>query len=125
MVAAAHDQQPAASRPVPYIALALALVVGLVAILSISSHSLSSALVPGLINAIAATGLGFLARQSGLISFGHAVHFGLGAYSVVLIGNSGLVPFELAMLAGMLIPPLLMLVIGPVLMRAEGSSFPC
>jgi branched-chain amino acid transport system permease protein len=115
------SEWPAMLRP--YAILGAVLAAGLLVILSMGSNSLTSALAPGIINAIAATSLGFLIRQSGLVSFGHALHFGLGAYAFVILKNSGIVPVEVAMLSGVLLPPLLMLVIGPVLLRAGGITF--
>ena len=54
--------------------------------------------------ALAALSLGFVLGQGGLVSFGHAAPFGLGAYAVLIAGEAGvreiLVLLPLAFLAG-------------------------
>jgi branched-chain amino acid transport system permease protein len=80
-------------------------------------------LTQGVINAILATGVGFLVRQNGLVSFGHAGFFGLGAYIVALCANGRVMPVELALFIAILAPALLALLLGVAMIRLSGVAF--
>lgn len=74
------------------------------------------------INAVLATGVGFLVRQSGNVSFGHAAFFGLSAYATALLIKFGL-PAEAAIVLAVLLPTLFALALGVVIVRVTGVAF--
>lgn len=69
-----------------------------------------------------ALSVGFLARTSNLISFGHAAPFGLGAYGAALVFNHGL-PAEVGILLVLLAVFALFFLIGLVIGRLNGIAF--
>ncbi len=64
------------------------------------------------ISAILATAIGFMIRQNGLTSFGHAAFYGLAAYTIALNGKFGLMPAELAVILAILLPAAMALIGG-------------
>ncbi len=73
-----------------------------------------------IIYSIAALGLNLLLGYSGLISLGTAGFMGLGAYiSAYVTGNMGL-PWEIGILAAVIIPVILGILIGLASLRMEG-----
>lgn len=74
------------------------------------------------INAVLATGVGFLLRQNGTVSFGHAAFFGLAASAAALLVKFGL-PAELAIVLAVVLPALLALALGVVIVRITGVAF--
>jgi branched-chain amino acid transport system permease protein len=80
-------------------------------------------LTQAVINAILATGVGFLVRQNGLVSFGHAAFFGLGAYIVALSATYHVMPIGLALVLAVLAPALLALLLGLAILRLVGVAF--
>ena len=89
----------------------------------VGSVLLLTLLTQAVINAVLATGVGFLVRQNGLVSFGHAAFFGLGAYIVVLSATYHAMPIELALLLGILAPAVLALLLGLAILRLVGVAF--
>ncbi|MFI4981955.1 MAG: branched-chain amino acid ABC transporter permease [Nevskiales bacterium] len=89
----------------------------------VGSVLLLTLLTQAVINAVLATGVGFLVRQNGLVSFGHAAFFGLGAYIVVLSTAYHAMPIELALLLGILVPAVLALLLGLAILRLVGVAF--
>lgn len=79
----------------------LALLLALPALLS---ESMLNASVQMLIAALFATAFALLCGQAGMLSFGHAAYFGLGAFATVhamnAFGGDGLLPTPLMPLAG-------------------------
>lgn len=77
----------------------------------------------GMIYALAATSLGFILGQGGLVSFGHAATMGIGAYAVGIAMEEGtrdaLLAFPLAMAAA----GLFALVTGAVSLKTRGVYF--
>ncbi|MBT9289086.1 branched-chain amino acid ABC transporter permease [Prosthecodimorpha staleyi] len=73
--------------------------------------------------ALAALSLAFILGQGGLVSFGHAAPFGIGAYAVLILADLGiadaLVAFPVAFLAGALFSG----VTGTVALRTRGVYF--
>ncbi len=74
------------------------------------------------IDAIFASSLGMLHRQTGRISFGHAAYFGLAIYSVGLLLNSRVVPPEAVILIAIALPTLLGFAIGLLISRIQGVA---
>jgi branched-chain amino acid transport system permease protein len=89
----------------------------------VGSALLLTLLTQAAINAMLATGVGFLVRQNGLISFGHAGFFGLGAYIVALSATNGWMPVGAALPVAILAPALLAFVLGAAMLRLSGVAF--
>lgn len=89
----------------------------------VGSVLLLSLMTQAVIGAILATGVGLLFRQNGVVSFGHAAFYGAAAYVVGLSIRYGLLPAELALLAALLLPPLLAFFLGLVIVRIPGVAF--
>ncbi|MGE0715916.1 MAG: branched-chain amino acid ABC transporter permease [Alphaproteobacteria bacterium] len=75
------------------------------------------------INAVLATGVGFLVRQNGSVSFGHAAFFGISAYTVALTLKHGWMPAEAAAVLAVLLPAAVALCLGLVIVRIVGVAF--
>lgn len=102
---------------------AIAIVVGIVIPLVVASPVALSLATQGLMNAILATSVGFLIRQSGFVSFGHATFFGIGAYTTgLLLKHTGL-PIEAIMPLAVILPAVLAFLIGLVVVRVSGVAF--
>lgn len=87
------------------------------------SALLMTLLTQAAINATLATGVGFLVRQNGLVSFGHAGFFGLGAYIVALSATNAWMPVGAALAVAILAPALLALLLGTAMLRLAGVAF--
>jgi branched-chain amino acid transport system permease protein len=73
--------------------------------------------------ALAATALNFLLGYTGVLSFGHAAYFGLGAYGAALTIKYLVPSTPLAMLVGTVVGTAAAAVIGPVIARLRGVYF--
>jgi branched-chain amino acid transport system permease protein len=84
----------------------------------------SNVFVTFAIFALYATSYNLLLGYTGLLSFGHAMFFGTGAYGTALalthISGFPLIP---ALLAGMLAAVLLALLLCPIMVRVSGTAF--
>ena len=89
----------------------------------IGSPLLLTLLTQAVLNAILATGVGFMVRQNGLVSFGHAGFFGIGAYVVALSGKYQVMPIEASLLLGILGAAGLALLLGAAMLRLAGVAF--
>ena len=74
------------------------------------------------INAVLATGVGFLVRQNGTVSFGHAAFLGQSAYPAAQLMKHG-VAAELAIVLAVALPTLFALLLGVVIVRITGVAF--
>lgn len=90
------------ARPVP-----VAIVVGVLVLLALPlllSQGLVNAAIQMLIAALFACAYNVLCGQAGMLSFGHAAYFGVGAFATVhamkALGGTGLLPTPLLPLAG-------------------------
>jgi branched-chain amino acid transport system permease protein len=109
------------------VALALATLVGLALIPTISSLTGSQYLMTlftrVVVLAIGAVGLNLILGYGGLISFGHAVYVGIGAYSVGIFAHhsvySGFIQWPVALGAAALFA----LIIGALSLRTRGVYF--
>ena len=81
-------------------------------------------MVPFFGYAIALLGFNFLFGYTGLLSFGHAMFLGFGAYGAALLaGRYGIKSFELVLLISMLASALIALPIGMLCVRYTGIFF--
>ncbi len=115
-----------ARRRVPAIAVVafiVAVAAGLLVPAVVSSQLALTLMTQAVITAVLATGIGFLMRQCGLTSFGHAAFFGIAAYTVALNGKFGVLPTELAIIAAILLPAALAFVAGLGIVRMPALAF--
>lgn len=82
-----------------------------------------SLLTQATIAGVLATSVGFLIRQSGLVSFGQAAYFGLAGYLLALLLAADLASGELALVLGLLLPTVLAFGFGLILIRMIGVTF--
>lgn len=82
-----------------------------------------SMLTSASMTAILATGVGFLIRQAGLSSFGHAAFYGGAAYLVVLLSVYSGLPGEVIVLSTPIIVVVVAFVLAFVLLRTHGVAF--
>lgn len=73
--------------------------------------------------AVLAQGINIMAGYTGYPAFGNVVFFGLGGYTTAVLMVKLQAPFALALLAGVTLCPLLVLAIGPPLLRLKGHYF--
>lgn len=73
-----------------------------------------------LIYSIAALGLNVLLGYSGLVSLGTAGFMGLGAYITAFLTEKMALPFELSLVAAVLVPTILGVVVGMLSLKFEG-----
>jgi len=73
--------------------------------------------------AVLAQGMNIMAGFTGYPAFGNVVFFGLGAYTTAILMVKLQAPFALAVLGGVAVCPLLVLAIGPPLLRLKGHYF--
>lgn len=119
--ASAHVRR---ARPLVPIAMTLAaLVLGIALPWLIASQLALTLMTQAVISAILATAIGFLIRQNGLVSFGHAAFYGLAAYTIALNGKFALVPTEVAVIAAIALPTLLAFVAGLGIVQLPALAF--
>lgn len=82
-----------------------------------------SELTRGMIYGMAACAVGFAIRHGGLVSFGHAAFFGLGAYCVLIARNWGLEDAHLVWPLALFLVTLAALLIGLLSLRTNGVGF--
>jgi branched-chain amino acid transport system permease protein len=73
--------------------------------------------------ALAAMALNFLLGYTGVLSFGHAAYFGLGAYGTALTIKYLVPSTPVGMLAGIILGTAAAAVIGPMIVRLRGVYF--
>ena len=76
-----------------------------------------------LVYAIAAVSLNLLLGYGGLVSFGHALFLGLGAYSVGILSHHGIDNGWLHLLAAVVVCAVVGLISGAVVLRTTGIAF--
>lgn len=101
----------------------LTLLGGVVVAFVTSSNSLMGMFAQAVIYAIFALGVGFLLRQNGLVSFGHALYFGAAGYGMGIVLTLDLMPAELAIVVVVAATGLLAFLIGLVIVRVPGIAF--
>jgi branched-chain amino acid transport system permease protein len=121
-VAARWRRLPRPGLRVPAILLALAAAGAALPSLT-AAPLLQTLLTQAVINAVLATGVGFLVRQNGLVSFGHAAFFGVAAYIVTMATARHLMPAEAAIVIAVVVPMLLAFLLGLAILRIAGVAF--
>lgn len=116
-----HETFPALRAPGPGLMMLYALACGLLLLLplALSDYGLKVA-IDALIFALFAMSLGFIMGTGGLVSFGHAAWFGLGAYAAALLVNHLGARMEIALVAAPLAAALGALLFGWVIVRLAG-----
>jgi branched-chain amino acid transport system permease protein len=89
----------------------------------ITSPMVLSLLVQATFAAIFAVGVGFLIRQNGMVSFGHAAFYGLPGYLIGMLLPGGMLPAELLIIGAVLLTGILGFAIGLVIVRVHGIAF--
>ncbi len=102
---------------------AVALVIGVVVASSIPSQTVLSTLTQATIYAVFALGPGLLLRQSGMVSFGHALFFGSSGYAVGILLRSHSMPAEAAIFVAILGTAVAAFFVGLVIVRVSGIAF--
>lgn len=87
------------------------------------SRSFLSLLTSATATALLATGVGFLVRQAGLTSFGHAAYFGGTAYLIVLGSVYSGLPGELIVILAPIVSTLAAFGIAFIMLRTNGVAF--
>lgn len=82
-----------------------------------------SLLTSASISAILATAVGFLVRQAGLSSFGHAAFYGGAAYAIALLVKYTPLSSEVIIIATPLLITALSVVVSLILLRTSGIAF--
>ncbi|EHA13640.1 branched-chain amino acid ABC transporter permease [Halomonas sp. HAL1] len=98
-------------------------IVSVVAVVYFTSQHFHSSLVQALIIALMATSVGFLVKQSGLVSFGHALFFGFSAYAIAILTQRFGFSIEIAIVLSIALSILLGLICGFVFIRGIGIAF--
>ena len=73
--------------------------------------------------ALAAAGLNLVLGYGGLVSFGHATYYGLGAYTVAVLGREGVRQAWLVWPAAVLVAAAVAFLVGAVCLRTRGLYF--
>lgn len=118
--------QRAGSRlrvPAFLIAAAVLIAVGFAVPWVIRSQLALTLMTQAVIYAILAVAIGFLIRQNGLTSFGHAAFFGMAVYLLALNGKFGWMPVELAVFAAIALPAVFAFLAGLLIVRLPALSF--
>ena len=89
----------------------------------VSSQLVLTLMTQSVIYAILATAIGFMIRQNGLTSFGHAAFFGLAVYLMALNGKFDAMPAELAVLAAIALPAAVAFLAGLIIVRLPALAF--
>lgn len=100
-----------------------ALVFGAAVAASVSSGTVLSLLTQAIIYAVFAIGVGLLLRQNGMVSFGHALFFGVSGYSVGILLQLKLMPAEAAIVTTLAGMSVIAFVMGLVIVRVPGIAF--
>ena len=87
------------------------------------SAAISSSAAASLVYALAAMSLNFLLGFTGVLSFGHAAYFGLGAYGAGLTIKYLLPSTLLGMLVGVIVGTIAAAIIGALIVRLRGIYF--
>lgn len=102
---------------------ACALAVGGAIAALVGSGTVLSLLTQAVVYAVFASGVGLLLKQNGMVSFGHALYFGLSGYAMGIALELGWMPAELAILATLVAVALFAFVVGLVIVRVPGVAF--
>ncbi len=101
----------------------VALVAGVLVAAGVSSSTVLSLLIQAIIYAVFATGVGLLLRQNGMVSFGHALFFGISGYAVGIMMQLKLMPAEAAIVVALAGVAMLAFIMGLIIVRVPGIAF--
>ena len=121
--AAQPSRRPATATVIAVVALlAIALVLPLYAGFSGDTYlvTLASRM---LVFALAAVGLNIALGFGGMVSFGHAMYMGLGAYAVALLAAGGVVNGWVQLLVMVVVVAAIAVVVGWISLRTQGIAF--
>ncbi len=91
---------------------------------AIADDSYTVALVSRmLVFALAAVGLNIALGFGGMVSFGHAMYMGFGAYAVLLLGTAGIVNGWLQLAILFAVVAVIAVVVGWIALRTQGIAF--
>ncbi|HYR25190.1 MAG TPA: branched-chain amino acid ABC transporter permease, partial [Aquabacterium sp.] len=102
---------------------ALTLLLGVGIMLAVTSNALLGMFTQAVVYAISALGVGFLLKQNGLVSFGHALFSGVAGYGMGVVLQMDLMPAEWAIFAVLAGIGLFAFLIGLVIVRVPGIAF--
>ncbi len=114
---------PLAGVPRSASLVAAIVLIALLCLVPLRGNYASSLGSEALIFAIAAMGLNILMGYTGLVSFGHAAYFGLGAYVTVILGVKVGLSAWIGAAAGIAVAALGALGIGALCVRVSGVAF--
>lgn len=97
--------------------------VGPAVALLVPSKLAHSLLAQASMYAIYALGVGFLIRQNGMVSFGHAAFFGLPGYVIGALLPLKAIPAELLLVTAIAATTLIAFAVGLVIVRVHGIAF--
>ncbi len=100
-----------------------AILIGTLMAATIESALLLTLLTQAVITGILATGVGFLIRQNGVVSFGHAAFYGIACYTIMISLRHGIASPELAIVLALIVPTGLAFLLGFVIVRIPGLAF--
>jgi branched-chain amino acid transport system permease protein len=112
-------------EPLPFFGVILVVFLGglgWVVLRFIASPVLLSLMVPAMIYSIFALGVGFLIKQNGWVSFGHAVFYGLPAYATGIAFTNGIGSPEVAVVISLLATAAMAFLIALVIGRVSGIA---
>ena len=89
----------------------------------VTSNTVMSLMTQAVIYAIFALGLGFLLKQNGMVSFGHAVFFGVPGYLLGLAFRVDGLPGELVIAGTVMAVGIFAFLLGLVIVRVPGIAF--
>jgi branched-chain amino acid transport system permease protein len=101
----------------------IAITVGALIATVIQSNLAMTLLTQAVITGILATGVGFLIRQNGLVSFGHAAFYGVACYAIALAMKHSVMSAEFAIILALALPTALAFLLGFVIVRIPGVAF--
>ena len=101
----------------------LALAFGGAVSLWVSSGTVLSLFTQAVVYAVFAIGVGVLLRQNGMVSFGHALYFGVSGYAMGLLLQGQWLSAEWAMAVTLLGMALAAFLMGLVMVRVPGVAF--
>ena len=101
----------------------LTLILGAAIMTFVTSSALLAMFTQAVVYAISALGVGFLLRQNGLVSFGHALFFGAAGYGMGVILHLEWMSAEVAILAVLGGLALVGFLMGCVIVRVPGIAF--
>ena len=101
----------------------LAIVVGWLIVVATPSTALLGTFTQAVVYAVFALGVGFLLKQNGLVSFGHALYFGGAGYAMGVVLSLGWMPAEWAIPAVLAFMGLASFAVGLVIVRVPGIAF--